>query len=468
MSTLTTATTSPPEAENDVELTYRPGRWIDGWNPENEKFWNATGKQIASRNLGWSIFAEFLGFVVWQLWSIVVVFLPAAGFQLETSQIFWLISIPSLVGATLRIPYTFMVPKFGGRNWTIISASLLLIPAVALAVVVGNPETPFGVLLLIAAFAGFGGGNFASSMANITFFYPQKQKGWALGLNAAGGNLGVSVAQFVVPIVIVLTAGATLNLPAAGWVWIPLILVAIFGAFKYMDNLSSAKADIAGSLAALKEPHMWILAVLYIGTFGSFIGFAGVFPKLIADQFPEFSTIQVGAATVGLAFMGALFGSLSRPFGGKLADRFGGAIVTVGSFTTMAIGTALVIVTLPLGNFAIFLLSFLLLFIASGIGNGSTYRMIPTVFAARGGTVDAHNVGGDITVQRKTAAALGLISAIGAYGGFLIPQALGASMANFGTYSVGFGGFIVGYVVMLALTAIFYLRRGAGTTGQRV
>lgn len=332
-------TATPPAAATETaELQHRPGRWIDNWNPENPTQWAKEGKAIASRNLRWSIFAEFLGFVVWQLWSVVVVSLPTAGFQLSTGEIFWLISMPSLVGATLRIPYTFMVPRFGGRNWTIVSAGLLLIPSIGLAIAVSNPATPFGLLLLIAAFGGFGGGNFASSMSNITFFYPAAQKGYALGLNAAGGNLGASVAQFVVPIVITVGAAATLNLPLAGLIWVPLILVAMVGAYLRMDNLSAAKADITASLAALKEPHKWVLSLLYIGTFGSFIGFAGVFPKLLADTFPDFKGFTIGTATVTLAFLGALVGSLARPYGGKLADRFGGTVITMGAFTVMGLG----------------------------------------------------------------------------------------------------------------------------------
>src|SRR5690349_22246928 len=290
---MTTTVTSPQGgagaavSTNPVTLTRRPGRWIDGWNPEDAAFWQAEGRAIARRNLGWSVFAEFLGFIVWQLWSIVVVMLPGAGFTFTSSQAFWLISLPSLVGATMRFPYTFMVAKFGGRNWTMISAALLLIPSILLGVVVGNPDTPFGVMLVVAALAGFGGGNFASSMANITFFYPAREKGWALGLNAAGGNLGAAVAQLAVPIAITLLAAGTVNLPVAGFMWVPLILIAAFGAWKYMNNLTSAKGDVAGSVAALKEPHLWIMAFLYIGTFGSFIGFAGVFPKLIKDYFPD-------------------------------------------------------------------------------------------------------------------------------------------------------------------------------------
>ncbi|WP_280680105.1 MFS transporter [Cryobacterium sp. CG_9.6] len=457
-----------PDALQTAVLVHRPGRWIDNWNPENTAQWENGGKFIASRNLKWSIFAEFLGFVVWQLWSIVVVSLPAAGFTFSTAEIFWLISMPSLVGATLRFPYTFLVPRFGGRNWTIISAGLLLIPSIALGFCVGNPDTPFGVMLFVAALAGFGGGNFASSMSNITYFYPQSQKGYALGLNAAGGNLGASMAQLIVPIVITLGAVGTLNISLAGWFWVPFILVAMWGAWKYMDNLSSAKADFAGSVAALREPHLWILAMLYIGTFGSFIGFASVFPKLIADQFPTYSTFQVASASLSLAFIGALVGSLARPAGGRLADRFGGASVTVVAFGVMAVGALTVTVVLPLGNFWAFLASFVLIFVATGIGNGSTYRMIPSVFSARSGVADAHVNSGDVTTQRKTAAALGLISAIGAYGGFIIPQVLGFSKTTTGDYTSAIYGFAIAYVVLMAVTAFVYLRRGSSVAGQRI
>jgi len=454
---------APPArpSEPTAVLVHRPGRWIDQWDAEDTTQWNSIGRFIAKRNLQWSIACEFLGFVVWQLWSVVVVYLPAAGFTFSTSQIFWLISMPSLVGATLRIPYTFMVPKLGGRNWTIISALLLLIPTIGLALCVSNPETPFSVLLAVAALAGFGGGNFASSMANITFFYPAREKGWALGLNAAGGNLGAAVAQLVVPIAVALGAAATLNLPLAGWIWVPLILAAAFGAWKYMDNLSSAKTDLAGSLAAVREPHLWVMALLYIGTFGSFIGFAGVFPKLIVDSFPAFSTIAMGPATLSLAFLGPLVGSLARPFGGRLADRFGGALITVAAFAVMAAVALTVVWTLPLANFWLFLGLFLVLFTAAGAGNGATYRMIPVIFARRGAAAGSSEVRESVSTARKSAAALGLISAIGAYGGFLIPQVLNASKGATGSYDGAFYGFVCGYVLMLAVTWFFYLRRSS-------
>ena len=451
---LSTDTLRTTEPASDA-LIERPARWLDGWNAENSEQWETQGRAIARRNLGWSIFAEFLGFVIWQLWSVVVVMLPAAGFALTSGEQFWLISVPTLVGATLRIPYTFAVARFGGRNWTMVSAALLLIPAILLGIVVQNPDTPFGLLLLIAALGGVGGGNFASSMANITYFFPQKEKGWALGLNAAGGNLGAAVAQFTVPIVVTLGAVGTLNLSLAGWLWVPLILLAMWGAWKYMNNLSTAKTDFAGVAAALREKHLWIMAFLYIGTFGSFIGFAGVFPKLIADQFPEFSTLSIGTASVSLAFLGALTGSLARPYGGKLADRIGGAKMTIAAFGLMIVATVAVIVTLPLGNFWLFLGLFLVLFAASGIGNGATYRMIPSIFAARGAAL----AGADHTVstQRQGAAAVGIIAAVGAYGGFLIPQVLNASQATTGGYQAAFWGFVGMYAVMATVTAVIYL-----------
>lgn len=451
---------APAAAQPTTGIRVRPGRWVDNWNPEDEAFWESKGRRLAGVNLRWSIFCEFLGFVVWQLWSIVAVQLPAAGFSFSSSQIFWLISMPSLVGATLRIPYTFMVPKFGGRNWTVISALLLLIPTAGLAVCVANPQTPFWAMLLFAGLAGFGGGNFASSMANITYFYPTREKGWALGLNAAGGNLGAAVAQLVVPLAITFGAAASVDLPLAGLIWVPLILLAAWGARKFMHNLSHARGDLAGSLAALREPHLWIMSFLYIGTFGSFIGFSGVFPKLINDVFPEFSAFSVGAAALSLSFLGPLVGSLARPYGGRLADRFGGARMTVASFAVMAVVALAVVFTLPAANFWLFLVLFLALFTASGFGNGATYKMIPAIFAVRGRQARVTGKD-DVGSERKASAALGLVSAIGAYGGFVIPQVLNASNTATGAYEAAFHGFVGAYAMMLGVAWFCYLRRGS-------
>ncbi|SEE62745.1 MFS transporter, NNP family, nitrate/nitrite transporter [Arthrobacter alpinus] len=460
-------TGTPAGTAAGAEITSTRGRWLHHWDAEDTGQWESVGRAIAKRNLAWSIACEFLGFVVWQLWSIVVVFLPGAGFTFSSGELFWLISIPSLVGATLRIPYTFMVARFGGRNWTIVSALLLLIPTVGLALCVGNPETPFGAMLAVAALAGLGGGNFASSMANITYFFPAREKGWALGLNAAGGNLGAAVAQFMVPLAVTLLAAGTLGLPLAGLMWVPFILIAAWGAWKYMDNLTSAKSDIAGSLASLREPHLWILALLYIGTFGSFIGFSAVFPKLIMDSFGAGVGIPIGPAIISLAFLGALIGSLARPYGGKLADRWGGARVTVACFGVLSLTALAQLLTLPLGSFPLFLSLFLVLFAAAGAGNGSTYRMIPMVFALRASSTDSPD-GGKMSAARKGSAALGIISAIGAYGGFVVPQVLNASRQATGGYQGAFIGFVAAYLILMALTWAVYLRPSSAASLSRV
>lgn len=453
--TLTTETGSvavPPTTTAPQEPDRRPGRWIDHWDPEDPDFWERTGRRTARRNLGPSIFAEFLGFSVWASWSIVVPQLALAGFALTVDQQFWLIALPSLVGATLRIPYTFAVPRFGGRNWTIVSALLLLLPASALAYVVTDPTTPFWTLLLVAALAGVGGGNFASSMANISFFYPEREKGKALGLNAAGGNLGTAAVQLAVPIVVAIGAG--LALERAGLMFIPLILLAAWLAWRRMDNLTSASTDVKAFGRAVRNRHTWLISFLYIGTFGSFIGYSGAFPTLLAGQFPE--------VTLSLAFLGALVGSLARPLGGILADRLGGARITIASFLTMAAGAVGAALALGRHDFGLFFGSFLLLFVATGVGNGSTYRMIPAVFQV-GTTPD-----GAAAARKAAAGCIGIAGAIGAFGGFLIPRGFAASSSLAGSLEPALWAFVGMYAVMATVTWAVYRRRGAALSAAGV
>ncbi|GAB3223449.1 NarK family nitrate/nitrite MFS transporter [Kineococcus gypseus] len=444
----------------------RPGRWVDHYDPEDREQWESTGRPAARRNLWLSIFAEFLGFSVWQLWTIVTPSLNNAGFSLTADQMFWLIAVPNLVGATLRFPYTFAVPRFGGRNWTIVSALLLIVPCAGLAVVVQNPGTPFWLMVLVAATAGVGGGNFASSMANISFFFPEREKGAALGLNAAGGNLGVAVVQLVVPIIVVIGGG--LALERAGLVIIPLAVLAAVLAWRAMDNLSAAKADVAGYAAAVRNRHTWVISFLYIGTFGSFIGYAGVFPTLIKSQFPEVSFtwafIGLPAVPLTLAFIGALVGSLARPYGGRLSDRVSGAAVSIGAYAVMALGALGVIASLSTGSFPLFFGSFLVLFVASGMGNGSIYRMIPAIF--RSGVAPGDGAG-LVLAKRQAAACIGIAAGIGAYGGFIIPRVFATSITNAGSLVPALVVFIGFYAVCAAVTATVYLRgratRFAGT-----
>lgn len=448
----TTSPLAPPATPAPAAgLVHRPGRWVDGWDPQDAQQWAAVGRRVARRNLSVSIGAEFLGFAVWALWSIVVPQLPKAGFTLTTDQMFWLVAIPSLVGAVLRIPYTFAVPVFGGRNWTIVSALLLLVPTLALAVAVQHPDLPFGLLLGVAALAGVGGGNFASSMANISFFYPEGEKGRALGLNAAGGNLGTAAVQLVVPLVIVGAAGVQLE--RAGLMFVPFVLVAAVLAWRFMDNLGHAKADPRSYGSAARSRHTWILSFVYIGTFGSFIGFSGAFPTLIAKQFPE--------VTASVAFLGALVGSVARPLGGMLADRLGGARVTIGAFAVMALGVTGAVVGLRQHAFGLFLGAFLVLFVATGAGNGSVYRMIPAVFRTGVSTADR-------AARAKAAAGcLGIAGAVGALGGFLVPRGFAVSTSLTGNIQAALWVIVGLYAVMATTVWAVYARRG-GAFGDAV
>ena len=417
------------------------GRWIDHWDPDNEEFWYREGRKVARKNLALSIVTDHLGFSIFVIWAIVVINLSNIGITLTLSQQFLLTLIPNLVGSALRIPYTFAVPRFGGRAWTTISAGLLLIPALLLAVVVPSgwlahqaPGAQFWILFACAATAGLGGGIFASSMANISFFYPERKKGFALGLNAAGGNLGVAVAQLFVPLVLIIGVASKavakpkhqVHMAYAGWVFVPLIVLATVGAWLFMDSLTEAKADTRSYAEALRRSQTWVLSLLYIGTFGSFIGFSFALPLVIKNTFPEFLAAHTFIATylAGLGFVGALVGSLARPLGGWLSDRIGGARVTVAVFAGMAVFIFGAVYGVEHRSFPIFFASYMVIFLMSGLGNGSIYKMIPSVFAGFG-LRHAADTGADarstaVDFKRQAAAVIGIAGAIGAFGGVLV------------------------------------------------
>ncbi len=441
-------------------------RWISDWNPDDPEFWRNGGKRIARRNLIWSIFAEHVGFSVWLIWSVVATRLPKIGFHYTTEQLFSLVAIPGLIGSLMRFPYTFAVPRFGGRNWTIVSASLLLIPTTLLSLLVTRPETPYWLMAIVAATAGLGGGNFASSMTNISFFYPDREKGYALGLNAAGGNVGVSTVQLLIPLTLtspLWTLGlgtprgaGHLYLQNAGLFWLPLVAIAIVGAALFMNNLTSARSNFKDQVVAVRHKQTWIMSWLYIGTFGSFIGYSAAFPLLIKTQFPS--------VTANLAFLGALVGSLARPLGGKLADRIGGARITLWNFVLMALATVGVIHFVHIHSFGGFMAMFLALFVTTGVGNGSTFRMIPVIFrrqhlAAVAGQGPAAEKKALETARREGAAVIGFTSAVGACGGYLIPRAFGASIKATGNAELALTVFLCFYASCIALTWWFYARR---------
>jgi NNP family nitrate/nitrite transporter-like MFS transporter len=450
------------------------------WDPEDKAFWGSTGKRIATRNLWISIPALLLAFAVWMVWSVVVVNLPNIGFKFDTNQLFWLAALPGLSGATLRLFYSFMVPIFGGRLWTTLSTASLMLPAIGIGYAVQNPSMPYEVFLVLALLCGFGGGNFASSMANISFFFPKSQKGTALGLNAGLGNLGVSTVQFVVPLVI--TAGVfgafggdpqtwikgetarQMWLQNAGFIWAPFILASTIAAWFGMNDIAAAKASFREQAVIFKRKHMWLMSWLYIGTFGSFIGYSAGLPMLIKSQFPNVDPTQY-------AFLGPLVGALIRPVGGWMSDKLGGASVTFWNFIVMGFAVLGVLYFLPSGpnggDFWGFLAMFMLLFVTTGIGNGSTFRMIPVICLSTY-ISDAERNGVDKTIARATrepgmraAAVLGFSSAIGAYGAFFIPKSYGTSIATTGGPEAALYVFLVFYASCIVMTWWYYARKNA-------
>ena len=455
------------------------GKTLALWTPEDREFWIRQGQAIANLNLWISVPALFLAFAVWQVWSVVAVNLPALGFKFTPNELFWLAAAPALSGATLRIFYSFMIPVFGGRRWTAISTASLLIPTLGIGIAIQRPDTGYGTFLALALLCGFGGGNFSSSMANINFFFPKERKGSALGVNAGLGNLGVSAVQFMAPLVVaagvygpiagepqtIVKAGQTVQIWAqnAAFVWVPFIVVASIAAWVGMNDLAGAKASVREQAVIFRRKHNWLMCWLYLGTFGSFIGYSAGFPLLIKSQFPAVSALAY-------AWMGPLVGAVVRPFGGWLADKLGGAKVTLWTFVVMAIGVVGVVYFLPSGpsggSFAGFFVCFLVLFLMTGIGNGSTFRMIPIIFlterqraAAGKGTEALEQAARQAT--REGAAVLGFTAAIGAYGGFFIPKSYGTSIELTGGPEGALVLFIVFYLTCIALTWWYYARRNA-------
>ncbi len=448
---------------------------IQDWRPEDAGFWESTGRAIARRNLWVSVPCLLLSFSVWMVWSVVVAKLPSVGFVFTTEQLFWLAAMPGLSGATLRVFYGFMPAIFGGRLWTTLTTWSLLLPAIGMGLAVQNPVTPYWIFLALALLCGLGGGNFASSMANISFFFPKAEKGNALAINAGLGNLGVSVVQFVVPLAItagvfgwlggapqVATVGSVktpLWLQNAGFVFVPFIAASAFAAWFGMDDIATMKASFADQSVIFRRLHNWIMCWLYTGTFGSFIGFSAAFPLLSKILFPSVNALSY-------AFLGPLVGAAARALAGKPCDRFGGGRITLGVFTAMALGTLGILYAIgmkdqPLG-FPVFFASFLFLFAASGVGNASTFQMIPAIMRQEVPRLEPSLTGAELVRQsdKEAAAIIGFTSAVAAFGAFFIPKSFGSSIAATGGPELALYAFLGFYVSCIGLTWWFYTRRG--------
>jgi len=445
-----------------------PGGALTDWRPEDPEFWKSGGRAIARRNLWLSIVVLLLAFVIWQVWSVAVTKLPAVGFKFSQNQLLWLAALPGLSGGTLRIFYSFMVPIFGGRLWTTLTTLSLLIPALGIGYAVQNPQTPYWVMVVLALLCGFGGGNFASSMANISFFFPRAEKGHALALNAGLGNLGVSAVQFVVPLVI--TAGmlggpagapslvgpekTPLWLQNAAFIWVPLIVIGGLASWLGMNDIASAKASFSDQAVIFRRKHNWLMCWLYLGTFGSFIGYAAGFPLLTKIEFPHVDALQY-------VFLGPLIGALSRSAAGRLSDKLGGARVSFWVFILMIIGVLGILYFLSIKEqpnaFWGFFAMFMLLFFATGVGNASTFQMIPNIMRQEMIRLmpNADAATRQRQAEKESAAITGFTSAIAAYGFFLIPMLYAATEPQVALWL--FLGF---YVTCVLITWVVYSRRG--------
>ncbi|MCL4672029.1 MAG: MFS transporter [Sphingomonadaceae bacterium] len=446
----------------------QPSKVLAEWKPEDPDFWETTGERIARRNLYISIPALLLAFAVWMVWSVVVAKLPQVGFAYTTDQLFWLAALPGLSGATFRIFYSFMVPIFGGRLWTTLSTASLLIPAFGIGYAVQNPQTPYIIFLVLALLCGFGGGNFASSMSNISFFFPKARKGNAMALNAGLGNLGVSVMQFAVPLIITAgvfgalggaaqqtAEGGQLWLQNAGFVWVPFIIASSLLAWFGMNDIADARASFAEQAVIFQRKHNWLMCWLYTGTFGSFIGFSAGLPLLAKQQFPDVNVLQ-------FVFLGPLVGALSRAATGWVSDKWGGARVTFWVFVLMMLGVLGVMYFIQAASWWGFLGMFIFMFFMTGVGNASTFQMIPNIMRQ-----EVPRLMPELTpdaalkqAEKESAAIVGFTSAIAAYGAFFIPKSFGSAIAATGSPMAALWGFFIFYASCAALTWFIYTRRG--------
>lgn len=520
---------------------------IEKWEVEDESFWNSIGKKIATKNLWFSIPALLLAFAVWIMWGVIIKYMKDFGYNFgltegltpgsdefnaviaDVNKLYYTLpAIAGLAGATLRLPNSFLISLGGGRNVIFVTTALLLIPAIGTGMALGDINTTYFTFALMAMLSGFGGGNFSSSMSNISFFFPKKNQGYALGMNAGIGNLGVAVMQKLIPFVVgfaffgvagasvgVAGSGPLAGIQNAGWVWVPLLIAAVIGAYVGMNNVitgtpnlpttaqgvgktlymvtlgviaaavgayllvgmklnmwivlpiviilavllmkfatpSEIKANLNKQFSILSSKHNWIMTIIYTMTFGSFIGFSAAFPKLCQDIFvytnpndPSF--INPNAPNFMLwAFIGPMIGALIRPVGGILADKFNsGAKVTMVSTLMQVVGALAVAYFViqaresatPETYWWPFFACFMLLFLATGIGNGSTFRSIPYIFS-----------------KEQAGPVLGWTAAIAAYGAFIIPNVFGEQIKA-KTPEYALYGFAAYYVICLVLNWWYY------------
>lgn len=426
---------------------------LSHWEPENETFWKKFGEKVAKQNLYVSTWALTLSFVVWTLWATIAAQLNQIGFHFTDAQIFTLASLPGLVGTTGRLFYTYMPGIIGGKNWTLISTALLLLPLIGLGGALQDTSTSYETFVMMVAGIGIAGANFSSSMANIGFFFPKKNKGLALGINAGVGNLGVSLIYLTAPILLGMSfggmfgeplinvkTGAEVYIQSVCYFWaIPTALTLIL-IWMFMDNLPIPKQSPKSILSIFGNKHTWLMTWIYTCGFGQFIGFSAALMLLITREFPEINMAWA-------AFLGPFIGAGMRPVGGWLADKINsGSKITLYSLFVMLIACGAALFGIQTHSFGLFFGMFLLLFLTTGFVNGASFRMIPYIFAN----------------PVHSSLVTGFTAAIAAYGAFLIPKIFGWAYSNYESVTPAFYILIAFTVITIAITWIFYARPNSG------
>ncbi len=414
---------------------------------------------LAWRTLAISAVSLTLAFSVWFMWSAIAIKLPDAGFRVSPGQRFWLTATPVILGSILRIPYGVFVSRFGSRRSLAAVTLLLLVPCIGTGIAVQDPSTPFGVLLFWSAVTGIAGANFATSMAVVTLWFPKSKQGSALGINGLG-NLGVTVAQFLVPVVIAaglfgalgggslplrLKAGGTqaVWLQNAAFVWIPVILLCTAAVWFGTRDFPMKPKTIASQLGVARDLHTWTISALYFLTFGCFVAMGASLPLIIQSVFAE----APGGAPNPLLYapFAPLVATLMRPAGGWAADRFGAGRMTAIAIGVMAVGGFSLTRFLRPDAFDGFFATILVVCAASGFGNGSVFKIIPTVN------------------PREAGAVIGIVSCVGAFGGFFPPLFLGWCIERFGSPAWAYTAMAVVALGALAVNGWFYQREGSPT-----
>ncbi|OBA60396.1 MFS transporter [Mycobacterium sp. 1100029.7] len=442
---------------------------ITDWNPEDTAAWEAGNDKIARRNLLCTVAGDHVAFSIWTLWSVMALFMPASVYGFTASDKLLLGAVATLVGGCARIFYTLGIARFGGRNWTMFSAFVLLIPTLGTIALLANPGLPLWPYALCAGLTGLGGGNYAASLTNVNAFYPQRLKGTALAINAGVGNLGVAVIQLVGLLVL-----ATAGHQAPHWVCaVYLVLLAIVGiaAALFMDNLDHG-VELTHMRSILFDHDTWVISLLYICTFGSWIGFSFAFGQVLQVNFLANgeSVQRASLHAAEIAFVGPLLGSLARIYGGKLADRRTGSRVTLGVLGGMIVGAGLLVgistvedrsATTSSAAVLGYVIGFMVLFVLSGMGNGSVFKLIPSVFEARSRSLDVDEAQRRQWSRAKSGSLIGICSAVGALGGVGINLALRESYLRSGTETGAYWLFLTSYIVAAILTWLRYMRRPA-------